>query len=252
MTLGFTDGTEVALHFRKGQQAFETVGTAPPLVVLGYGPTRLPPPPTFRPPPAARVDVDNLFDPFVPLSDAEKWLADVDSVSSREFNLHARDLKSLLPVAPEDRLLRRDGRLYAHVGDSSTTLADLSDGFRSVIAMATDMTMQLSRYWDSMRSAEGLVLVDEIEVHLHPQWRMGIVPLMREVFPRLRVIVTTHDPLCLQETDPGEVVRLERVEGKGVTALPLDVPKGLRADQLLTGDWFGLTTTTDNETANIA
>ena len=74
---------------------------------------------------------------------------------------------------------------------------------------------------------------------------------MRQVFPRLRVIATTHDPLCLQETDSGEVVRMERVEGEGVTAVPLDVPKGLRADQLLTGDWFRLTATTDNDTARL-
>jgi hypothetical protein len=86
-------------------------------------------------------------------------------------------------------------------------------------------------------------------VHLHPQWRWTIVTMLRTVFPRLRVIATTHDPLCLQQTRDGEVMLLRRHPTAGVQALPLDVPPGLRADQLLTGDWFGLTTTTDRGTA---
>ncbi|MCP3420320.1 AAA family ATPase [Nocardioides pinisoli] len=251
ITLRFSDGAEVVLRFRRDSSKFEVAGAPPRLLVLGYGPTRLPPTPDHPSPPADRVRVENLFDPFVPLSDAEKWLADTKAVPTKQFNLHARDLKRLLPVDEKDRLNRRAGKLYAQIDGNSTPLPDLSDGFRSVLAMATDMTMQLSSYWDSMRTAEAFVLIDEIEVHLHPQWRMGIVPLLREVFPRLHVIVTTHDPLCLQETDSGEVIRLEKADGGRVAAIPLDVPRGLRADQLLTGEWFRLTTTTDNETARL-
>jgi len=249
--LEFTDGAVVEMSFRHDSREFELKGTTPELVVLGYGPTRLPPPADYKPPPAARVDVDNLFDPFSPLSDAEKWLADADAVPTRLFNLHATSLKTLLPMTPEDRLSRRSGRLYATSNGTTAQLAEMSDGFRSVIAMATDITMQLSSAWESLSSAEGLLLLDEIEVHLHPQWRWSIVSMLRAVFPRLRVIATTHDPLCLQQTQPGEVMLLRRDPVDGVRVLPLDVPPGLRADQLLTGDWFGLTTTTDRETAGL-
>lgn len=249
--LEFTDGAVVEMRFHKDSRDFELEGAPPPLVVLGYGPTRLPPPPNYEPPPAARVDVDNLFDPFTPLSDAEKWLADAAAVPTRQFNLHATSLKALLPMTPEDRLSRRSGRLYATSNGTTAELAEMSDGFRSVIAMAADITMQLSSAWESLSSAEGLLLLDEIEVHLHPQWRWSIVSMLRTVFPRLRVIATTHDPLCLQQTGPGEVMLLRRDPVEGVRALPLDVPPGLRADQLLTGDWFGLTTTTDAGTAQL-
>ncbi len=249
--LEFTDGAVVEMRFHKDRSEFELVGTTPEIVVLGYGPTRLPPPPGYTPQDAARVDVDNLFDPFTPLSDAETWLADVDAVPTRQFNLHATSLKKLLPMTPEDRLYRQSGRLYATSHGTPAPLAEMSDGFRSVIAMATDITMQLTSAWESLSSAEGLLLLDEIEVHLHPQWRWSIVSMLRTVFPRLRVIATTHDPLCLQQTGPGEVMLLRRDPVEGVRALPLDVPPGLRADQLLTGDWFGLTTTTDADTATL-
>lgn len=247
--LVFDDGRGVILSFRRGQPEFEVRGEVPALMVLGYGPTRLPPPPETARQPARRVDVDNLFDPWSPLSDAESWLADVGQVPTDAFNLHATDLKTLLPMEPEDRLHRRKGRLYATSRGESAPLAELSDGYRSVIALATDLILHLSSHWPSMAAAEGLLLIDELEVHLHPQWRMTIVSLLRKVFPRLRVIATTHDPLSLQQTEPGEVVLLRRTDGIGVEAVPRDVPKGLRADQLLTGDWFGLTTTTDIETA---
>lgn len=152
-------------------------------------------------------------------------------------------------MTPEDRLTRRNGRLYARSDGTTAPLSEMSDGFRSVIAMAADITMQLSSAWESLSSAEGLLLLDEIEVHLHPQWRWSIVSMLRTVFPRLRVIATTHDPLCLQQMRSGEVMLLRRDPIEGVRVLQLDVPPGLRADQLLTGDWFGLTTTTDRGTA---
>ncbi|MFI7065712.1 AAA family ATPase [Kribbella sp. NPDC050124] len=249
--LAFTDGREIVLGFRRGRPGFTFEGDVPEVMVLGYGPTRLLPPAGTPMRSPRRVDVDNLFDPWSTLSDAEAWLADTKAVPAQLFNLHATDLKALLPMEPDDRLLRRSGRLHATSYGRSAPLADLSDGFRSVIALAADAIQHLATYWPSMSSAEGLLLIDELEVHLHPTWRMAIVSLLRTVFPRVRVIATTHDPLCLQQTEPGEVVLLRRTGNTGVEAVPRDVPKGLRADQLLTGDWFGMSTTTDRDTAEL-
>lgn len=249
--LGFSDGREVVLGIRAGRREFVLEGAVPEVMVLGYGPTRLLPPSGTPVRSPGRIEVDNLFDPWSTLSDAEAWLADTRAVPAAAFNLHATDLKALLPIEPDDRLLRRNGRLFATSYGRSAPLAELSDGFRSVIALAADAIHHLSTYWPTMTAAEGLLLIDELEVHLHPQWRMTIVSLLRTVFPRLRVIATTHDPLTVQQTEPGEVVVLRRTEAGGVAALPRDVPKGLRADQLLTGDWFGLSTTTDPETARL-
>jgi energy-coupling factor transporter ATP-binding protein EcfA2 len=249
--LGFSDGSDVLLSFQRGDPKFSASSSPPPTLLVGYGPTRLPPPPGTNSRRPSRFDVGNLFDPWATLNDAESWLANPDSVPPDQFNLLATDLKTLLPMTEEDRLSRRNGRLYATSHGSTIPLAQLSDGYRSVIALATDLMLRLSASFDSMRAAEGLLLLDEIEVHLHPHWRMTIVNLLREVFPRLRVIATTHDPLCLQQTEPGEVFVLRRTGDSTVEAVAQDVPRGLRADQLLTGDWFGLSSTTDLETAEM-
>jgi energy-coupling factor transporter ATP-binding protein EcfA2 len=249
--LTFSDGQVLNLTARTGSKEFSVTGSAPTQVVLGYGPTRLPPNPQHQPASGTGLHVDNLFDPWVPLDDVEGWLSDTRRVPTDDFNLHCTDLRMLLPFDPEDLLVRRLGRLYAKVNGVTVPLAELSDGFRSVIALATDMMLHLSADSTSMKTAAGLVLIDELEVHLHPQWKLTIVGLLRRVFPQVRFIVSTHDPLCLQNTDPGEVFVLMRDEDERVMVHQADVPKGLRADQLLTGEWFGLSTTVDDDTAEL-
>jgi energy-coupling factor transporter ATP-binding protein EcfA2 len=248
VTLGFSDGSTATLRCHRRSEEFVLEGTLPPLLVLGYGPTRLPPLPGESSRDPQRVHIANLFDPRAPLRDVEQWLGDVGSVSTRRFNLAATDLASLLPIGEHDRIVRRSGRIHVRHPDRQVSLRELSDGFRSVVALATDLMLHLGSEFESMRSAEALVLLDELEVHLHPSWRMRIVSLLREVFPRLRVIASTHDPLSLQQTEPGEVVVVRRDDDGRVVGEQVDVPKGLRADQLLTGSWFGMASTTDADT----
>jgi hypothetical protein len=249
--LSFTDGQVLELTAHSGSDEFTVTGSAPAQVLLGYGPTRLPPDREHAPSSGAGLHIDNLFDPWVPLDDVEGWLSDTTRVPADEFNLHSTDLRALLPMDPDDLLVRRSGRLYARENGRTVPLAALSDGFRSVIALATDMMLHLSRDSPSMLTAAGTVLIDELEVHLHPQWKLTIVGLLRRVFPQVRFIVSTHDPLCLQATEPGEVYLLRRDDDNRIDIRRTDVPKGLRADQLLTGHWFGLATTVDDETSTL-
>jgi hypothetical protein len=75
---------------------------------------------------------------------------------------------------------------------------------------------------------------------------MRIVDSLRRTFKQLQFLVTTHDPLCLRGVGPEEIVLLRREGRSRVTALTgLPDPRGLRADQLLTSEYFGLDSTTD-------
>jgi hypothetical protein len=101
-----------------------------------------------------------------------------------------------------------------------------------------------------MDAAEGIVLVDELGAHLHPRWQMQIVQAFRDAFPRLQFIATTHDPLCLRGMNDGEVAVLRRTGSGHVYPLPREeVPsvRGLRVDELLTSEVFGLNSTVDPE-----
>ena len=92
------------------------------------------------------------------------------------------------------------------------------------------------------------MLIDELGAHLHPRWRMRIVPSLRQVFPRVQFLTSTHDPLCLRGLGDGEVVVVKRdPDGEVVAVTDLPSVAGLRVDQLLTSEHFGLNSTIDPE-----
>jgi uncharacterized protein (TIGR02646 family) len=251
--LMFSDGSETALRFRRGVGQFVQEGKPPPLNVYAYGSTRLPPAPgSPRDDRPREVRLNNLFDPRYPLTLGEEWLSDVRRVPAKRFNFLASALRGLLELEDDDRLVRSKGVLAIRQHGNTLPVAEHSDGYRSVIAFVTDLMLNLSARWDSMRSAEGLVLIDELEVHLHPTWRMAVVGRLREVFPRLRFIITTHDPLSLRGALPGEVHVLRRdPDTHEVVVAQRDIPPGLTADGLLTGSWFGMATTLDDDTIGL-
>ncbi|MNG04327.1 hypothetical protein D3C84_874510 [compost metagenome] len=90
------------------------------------------------------------------------------------------------------------------------------------------------------------MLVDEIENHLHPRWKMRVMSALRESFPRVQFIASTHDPLCLRGMFEGEVQVLYRDrDGHLQRVEQLPNVASLRIEQILTSDYFGLATTED-------
>ena len=195
--------------------------------------------------------LDNLFDPFALLNDVERWAADTSLVDSDRFGDIRDALSDLLQLEEAGGdVFRRKGRIKINHGDRIETLDETSSGYSSVIALALDLMMVLSQRWKgsgSIRNAEGVVLIDEIGVHLHPRWQMRIVTLLRNVFRNIQFVVTTHQPLCLQGLREGEVVLMERAGGVVTAFADLPSPEGLKAEQLLTSPFFGLRTTVNPE-----
>jgi predicted ATP-binding protein involved in virulence len=78
------------------------------------------------------------------------------------------------------------------------------------------------------------VLLDELDLHLHPRWQRRVVPLLRSVFKNVQFIVTTHSPLVVAGAHASEIIRLRR-EGDVVTEDPNEREPGFQtATQLLT------------------
>jgi hypothetical protein len=97
---------------------------------------------------------------------------------------------------------------------------------------------------ESPETAPALVLVDEIDVHMHPEWQQKLVPKLRELLPQLQVIATTHSPLIVSSMHAGEVVRFIRNDENRLDVARLeDKILGYRADQVLTSPAFSLAST---------
>lgn len=216
----------------------------PQILLLGYGATRLMP---LKHEQAgygtAYARVDNLFDPFTPLVNAENWLLQSDPT---RFGVTARQLKGLLSLKPHEDLYRENDDVFAQIYGNRVPLHDLSQGYQTVLALAADILEVVLNHWPTPESAEGVVLLDELGSHLHPTWKMRFVGDLRTFFPGLQFIATTHDPLCLRGLADGEITVMQRGPRGGISTLK-DPPsvQGLRVDQLLTSEHFGLASTVD-------
>lgn len=76
----------------------------------------------------------------------------------------------------------------------------------------------------NLRELDGVVFIDEVEAHLHPQWQARIVDLLKRSFPNTTFYVTTHSPLVVRQTEPGEAIEILRDSTK-VTSRSLGSPR---------------------------
>ena len=95
--------------------------------------------------------------------------------------------------------------------------SELSDGYHVFIALVADIArraVMLNEFDGAAAPArvEGVVLIDELDLHLHPRWQRIALPGLRNVFPRLQLVVTTHSPQVLSSVDNRQARRL--FEGK--------------------------------------
>ncbi len=194
----------------------------------------------------------NLFDYTFSLIDADSWLVKLFKKDKDAFDRVAISLKDLMLLENDDTIsivknqpvIKRNGDVFS--------IDELSDGYRSIFYLAVDIMATLAGENVTFDLAEGMVLIDEIGTHLHPRWRMEVVTRLRKAFPKIRFVVTTHEPLCLRGLRAGETVVLTKNQENEVIALTeLPDPSELRVDQILTSDFFGLKSTIDSETERL-
>ena len=111
---------------------------------------------------------------------------------------------------PEYRNLRVDNngerrQLLIDRGDSTVAVRQMSDGERGILALVFDLTRRLVQANPEMSNplakAEAVVLIDEIDLHLHPTWQRQIVRKLTTTFPRCQFIATTHSPQVIGEVE---------------------------------------------------
>ena len=98
----------------------------------------------------------------------------------------------------------------------------MSSGYSAVFDIITDLMMRMER--KNNYSTEGVVLIDEIETHLHLELQRAILPFLTELFPNIQFIVTTHSPFVLNSIDNAVIYDLEtqKLVEDGLTNYPYD------------------------------
>ena len=120
--------------------------------------------------------------------------------------------------------------------------SELSDGYHVFIALVADIArraVMLNEFdgADAPTRVEGVVLIDELDLHLHPRWQRVALPRLRKAFPRLQLVVTTHSPEVLSSAKNRQVRRLVdgQVQERDVFVSGRDTNAILR-DLMRTGD----------------
>lgn len=93
---------------------------------------------------------------------------------------------------------------------------DLSDGYRNMVAMVADIAYRCAQLNPQMGedvtvNTKGIILIDELDLHLHPKWQRRVVPDLRKTFPNIQFIITSHSPFIIQSMNPGEVIDLDNM-----------------------------------------
>lgn len=108
--------------------------------------------------------------------------------------------------------------VMVHLGEQYMPLRLMSAGYRSVIGMVADLAFRMAMLnpqfkENAVKETPGVVLIDEIDLHLHPKWQWRIVEDLKRTFPKVQFIATTHAPIVISSCREGEIIRLYEEDG---------------------------------------
>src|SRR5262249_30339261 len=136
--------------------------------------------------------------------------------------------------------------MFEHEG-VSVPFAALSDGYRAYAGLVADVLYQLhansSAHW-ALAQIPGIVLIDEIDLRLHPSWQRHVLAQLATSLPKLQFIVSTHSSIVAGTVPDESLFVLRRQPDGAVTAAnPEESIYGKTADEILLSSYFGLKTT---------
>lgn len=189
----------------------------------------------------------SAFGEDVALTEGLRWLRDL---RVRQLEDHGEEgvlLSRLIEFLNGSELLPHGARIsdvrseevvVLDANDARVAVEQLSDGYRSVLSMIFEILRQMTRSYgvatvlsaldivDSAVRIPGVVVIDEVDAHLHPSWQKDIGPWFTRCFPEVQFIVTTHSPIiCRNATtvwrlgSPGTDEQAGKIEGAALNRL---------------------------------
>lgn len=232
--------------------------------VVGYGATR-------RVEASTRVDesaraksrlrryerVSSLFEDHIGLMPLSYWLPGYATRNKGRYSQVVRLMNDLLPqacrieakatktAAGTEHLFRMNG--------VTVPFRALSDGYRAYVGWIGDMLFHVCMGAGTgvkLADMRGVVLIDEIDLHLHPEWQRVVVPTLANALPGVQFIVTTHSPLVVGSLQSGNLFLLAEEDGATVIRRLPERVHGKSAEQILLSPYFGLDSTRAPDVSN--
>lgn len=159
-------------------------------------------------------------------------------------------IERFLPDFSNLSVRRNPLRMEVTKKNKIVTVNQLSDGEKCLIAMLGDLARRMAIANPQNPyplTGTGVIIIDEIDLHLHPQWQRFVVPKLLEVFPNCQFFISTHSPNIITHVQPESLHFMEQTE-MGIKFHPVQESYGKNVDRILE-DLMGLETTRPKEIA---
>lgn len=169
-------------------------------------------------------------DPRLSVSALTQWIARQSWLSFQQGGQESQAFQvvrqALVACIPRARELRFDAKLGEVVvsfdNGAQQPFMNLSDGQRAMLAVVGDLAQKAATLnphlgADVLKDTEGVVMIDELDLHLHPSWQRHVIEDLRTTFPKIQFICTTHSPFLIQSLRSGE--ELLMLEGQPTAQL---------------------------------
>lgn len=170
----------------------------------------------------------SAFGENVALTECIKWLVDLNYKRLEEQPegeileniIHFVNQGDLLPQGAKLDEVTSEGVFFKDGNGIRVNITELSDGFRSILSMTFELIRQMVQAYEPEMvfrqvkkgkgsiDVPGVVLIDEIDAHLHPTWQARIGEWFLKCFPKIQFIVTTHSPIICRAAEHGSIWRL--------------------------------------------
>lgn len=227
--------------------------------IIGYGSTRL------SVLAGSAIDVMEKYSSTESLFSNEALLVNWKTNYPKGYEQLENIFKTLIPrlakieVSVDEKSKAKKIEYYeldeqGNILDVCVELTKLAAGYRSILGMIGDMINILTREAvpEDLSSLEGIVLIDEFELHLHPKYQKLFVEKLTELFPKIQFIVSTHSPIPLLGAPANSVIiNVTRTKEEGIQAKLLDIDFSvLTPNTILSSPIFGFQDLIPNSKSN--
>lgn len=198
--------------------------------------------------------IKSLFEQTYSLVPLNVWLPQVEQSNPKRFEQVIVLINTLInQVDFECKGEIEKGEYLFEKHGTKIPFPALSDGYQAILGWICDLIYnihQSSNDTDDLVKHSGMVMIDEIDLHLHPKWQMTILPTLAKALPNIQFIVTTHSPLVVGSVEAQNVNVITTKSDGSSQICQLSQPiNGLDADQLLLTEYFGLSSTIADDKA---
>ncbi|MEM6484177.1 MAG: AAA family ATPase [Pseudomonadota bacterium] len=186
----------------------------------------------------------SLFSSEAQLTPIEEWAMDLDYQRNRSGLAMVRQVFSkFLRNVKFEKIDKKTGTLLFRTPDGLIPMSNLSDGYQNVAGWVGDLLYRISVVFDDYTdplSTRGVLIIDELDLHLHPKWQRDLIGFLKNQLPNMQVIATTHSPITAQQARMNELWYVERRRSSCQIEQFEGDPSKLLLHQLVMSDLFDI------------